>query len=179
MRIKTHLGVSVDGFISSADGRPALLSVPTFDSGVSHGHPEFIADCGAVVMGRNTFEPAVGASHWPWPDLQVFVLTSRPLPAGTPSHVVSAAKPAELLDLMRKADFEGDVHLVGGQQTVAAFRGIGALDVLGVVTLPILLGGGTCLTTAASDPQHLRLESTRTFPDGAVEHIYSVAAPIG
>jgi hypothetical protein len=68
MRIKTHIGVSVDGFMATADGLPALLSIPTFDSGQSHGHPEFIAGCGAVVMGRNTFVPALGASHWPWPD---------------------------------------------------------------------------------------------------------------
>ncbi|MGA8112625.1 MAG: hypothetical protein WCA46_03070 [Actinocatenispora sp.] len=176
MRIKTHMGVSVDGYISSADGLPALLAMPTFESGVSHGHPEFIAGCGAVVMGRNTFVPALGSSHWPWPDLRVFVLTTRPLPPETPSHVVSAATPAELLGLMRDADFAGDVHLVGGQQTIEAFRGIDALDVLGIVTLPILLGDGTRLTPAASDAQYLRLESTRTFPDGAVENIYTVAA---
>ncbi|GAA0613478.1 dihydrofolate reductase family protein [Kutzneria viridogrisea] len=178
MRIKTHLGVSADGFISSADGRPAFLSMPTFDPGQSHGYPEYIADCGAVVMGRTTFEPALGAPSWPWPGLRVFVLTSRPLPSGTPSDVVAAAKPAELLDLMRQADFPGDVDLVGGQRTIDAFRGIGALDVLGIVTLPILLGEGTRLTPPASDPQFLRLDSTRTFPDGAVEQVYRLAAPV-
>jgi dihydrofolate reductase len=67
-------------------------------------------------MGRNTFEPAVGSPRRPWPDLRVFVLTSRPLPEGTPSHVVSADKPAELIELIRAADFTGDVHLVGGQR---------------------------------------------------------------
>jgi dihydrofolate reductase len=178
MRIKTHMGVSADGFISSVDGRPALLSIPTFASGESHGHPEFIADCGAVVMGRSTFLPAVGGSHWPWPGLEVFVLTSQPLPEATPAGVVSAADPAELLELMQKADFSGNVHLVGGQQTIDAFRGIGALDLLGIVTLPILLGDGTRLTPAGSRAQYLRLESTRTFPDGAVEQIYSFATPL-
>ncbi|GAB3885780.1 dihydrofolate reductase family protein [Kibdelosporangium lantanae] len=179
MRIKTHLGVSADGYISSADGLPALLAMPTFASGESHGLPEFIADCTAVVMGRNTFVPAVGASHWPWPGLRVFVLTSSELPPGTPDDVVTASKPEELLDLMRDANLGGDVHLVGGQRTVDSFRAIGALDILGIVTLPVLLGDGTRLTPPASDGQYLRLESTRSFPDGSVENLYSLAAPLG
>lgn len=172
MKIKTHIGVSLDGYIATPEGLPSILTSPDFESGRSHGHPEFIASCGAVVMGRNTFAPAVGSSHWPWPDLRVFVLTSHPLPEGTPRDVVAADKPAELLELMRAADFTGDVHLVGGQRTIDAFRGIGALDSFGVVTLPILLGGGMPLTPPGSARQPLTLESSRTFPDGSVEHIY-------
>ncbi len=58
MRIRTHIGVSADGFVSTSVGRPALLSMLEFAPGASHGHPEFIAGCGAVVMGRTTFDPA-------------------------------------------------------------------------------------------------------------------------
>ncbi len=176
MKIKTHIGVSLDGYISTPDGWPAILTSPDFASGTSHGHPEFIADCGAVVMGRNTFEPALGSPSWPWPGLQVFVLTSRPLPSNAPSDVVSAGTPEELLELMRDADFDGDVHLVGGQQTIEAFRSIGALDSLGLVVLPILIGGGVRLTPEGSAQEPFRLESSRTFPDGSVEHIYSRGA---
>ncbi|MBB5917249.1 dihydrofolate reductase [Nocardia transvalensis] len=179
MKIKTHIGVSLDGFITSPDGLPAVLSMPTFESGESHGLPEFIADCGAVVMGRNTFVPAVGSSHWPWPGLRVFVLTTRPLPEGTPEHVVSAPSPEKLLELMREADFTGDVHLVGGQRTIDAFRRIRALDSFGVVVLPILLGDGMRLTPSGSTSQYLRLESTRTLEDGSVEHTYTLAADVG
>lgn len=106
------------------------------------------------------------------------MLTTRPLPDGTPEHVVSAPTPEKLLELMRDADFDGDVHLVGGQRTVDAFRGIGALDNFGVVLLPILLGDGMRLTPAGSVPQHLRLESSRTLEDGSVKHIYTLAAAI-
>jgi dihydrofolate reductase len=126
-------------------------------------------------MGRNTFEPALGSPVWPWGDHHVFVLTTSELPAGTPSHVVAADKPTELLELMRAADFTGNVHLVGGQQTINAFREIGALDSFGVVTVPILLGDGLRLTPIGSGRQPLTLESGRTFPDGSVEHIYTPA----
>jgi len=176
MQIRSHIGVSVDGYVSSVDGRPALLFLPSFASGRSHGHPEFIGDCGAVVMGRTTFEPAVGATNWPWPDLQVFVLTSRPLPPGTPSHVVACGDPADLLQLMRDADFTGDVHLVGGPRTIRAFAAIGALDRLEVVVLPLLLGDGLALSTPDTPLTPLHLQSQRKFEDGSVELAYSFAA---
>jgi dihydrofolate reductase len=176
MRIKTHLGISADGYISSPQGIPTQALMPTFVSGTSHGHPEFIGGCGAVLMGRTTFIPALGAGEWPWPDLQVFVLTSSKLPEGTPDGVVTAADPADLLTMMRKADFAGDVHLVGGRRTVEAFRSIGALHSFGIVIMPIMLGGGARLESPGADSQFLRLESTRSFPDGSVEHIYTPAA---
>lgn len=174
MRIRTHIAVSLDGFIATPDGWPVILTAPDFESGVSHGLPEFIADCGAVVMGRQTFVPAVGSPHWPWPNLRVFVLTSQPLPEGTPDHVVAAGDPAKLLELMRDAGFEGDVHLVGGQRTIQAFRDIGALDELGVVVMPILLGDGMRFTAEGSGQQRLQLGSSRSFPDGSVEHVYTL-----
>lgn len=176
MQIRTHIGVSVDGFVAARDGRPALLSMPDFAPGRSHGLPEFIAGCGAVAMGRTTLEPALGAPGWPWPGLAVYVLTSRPLPPGLPVEVTTAPSAARLLELMRAGDFDGDVHLVGGPRTIAAFREIGALGRLEVVVLPILLGDGVPLSPPGSPPLRMTLESQRSFPDGAVELAYSPAA---
>ncbi len=69
------MGVSVDGFVATPDGLPALLQMPDFLPGESYGYREFIASCDAVVMGRTTFLPALSAPSWPWPGLSVYVLT--------------------------------------------------------------------------------------------------------
>ena len=61
MLIRARMGISVDGFVATPDGLPTLDLMPRFEPGVSHGHPEFIAGCDAVVMGRSTFLPALGA----------------------------------------------------------------------------------------------------------------------
>ncbi len=172
MLIKTHIGVSVDGFVATSDGRPALLALPDFVPGRSHGYPEFIADCGAVVMGRTTFDPALGAPSWPWPDLRVYVLTSRPLPTDLPVPVTAAASATEVLARMRADDLGGDVHLVGGPKTIRAFHEISALDRLEVVVLPLMLGAGIPLSPPDASPLPLTLESQRTFPDGSVELAY-------
>lgn len=179
MQIKTHFCVSVDGFISTPDGWPAQLTMPAFAGRESYGLPEFLATCSAAVMGRTTFLPALGAPDWPWPGLQVFVLTSSALPAGSPDGVVTAGDPAELVELMRAANLAGDVHLVGGQRTLDAFLGIGAIGTFGVVTLPILIGSGVRLSAADSPQRRLRLESSRTFADGAVEHLYALEGAPG
>ncbi len=174
MLIKSRMGVSVDGFVANADGVPVIALATGFDPGKSHGFPEFIAGCDAVVMGRNTFLPALGAGEWPWSGLQVYVLTTRPLPDGTPPDVIAVPDPATLAEALRSRDSGGDVHLVGGPQTIRAFSSIGALDQLGVVLVPVLLGTGVPLSPAGAPALPLRLlGADRVFPDGSAELVYT------
>jgi dihydrofolate reductase len=168
------MGVSVDGFVSTPDGWPVMLSMPDWAGRESYGLPELLETAGAAAMGRTTFEPAVGAPHWPWPGLEVFVLTSSPLPDRTPDGIVTDADPSTLLEGMREAEFEGDVHLIGGPKTVQAFLSIDALDELGVIVLPLIVGDGVPFSSSGIEMQRLRLESERAFPDGAVELRYSI-----
>ncbi|MGI8449322.1 MAG: dihydrofolate reductase family protein [Streptosporangiaceae bacterium] len=175
MLIKSRMGISADGLVSTPEGVPAIAVAAGFESGGSHGYPEFIEGCDAVVMGRTTFLPALGAPQWA--GLQVYVLTSSPLPAGTPEHMVTARLgPAHLLDQLRSRPSGGDVHLVGGPQTIRAFRELGALDRLDLVVLPMLLGEGLPLSPqgAPSVPLTL-LRADRTFPSGSAELVYTPA----
>jgi dihydrofolate reductase len=61
--------MSLDGYVTTSDGRPVQLVDPTFVPGKSHGFPEFQESCESVLMGRTTFEPALAAGSWPWPNL--------------------------------------------------------------------------------------------------------------
>jgi dihydrofolate reductase len=124
-------------------------------------------------MGRTTFEPALGADHWPWPDLDVFVLGSDVPTEGAPVPIVTDTDPARLLERVRAANRGKDVHLVGGPQTIETFRKLGALDKLGLLLLPILLGDGMRLTPALSADTRLELESERSLPGGSVEIVYA------
>jgi dihydrofolate reductase len=105
------------------------------------------------------------------------VLTSSPLPAGTPDHVIAAQKgPADLLSQLRSRPSGGGVHLVGGPRTIRAFHELGALDRLELVLLPILLGEGLPLSPQAAPPVPLTLlRADRTFPDGSAELVYAPA----
>src|SRR5919201_3086588 len=165
MEIRTRMCVSLDGYVTTPDGLPVQLADPTFVPGESHGFPEFQGSCEAVLMGRTTFEPALGADRWPWPNLEVFVLGSH-RPSGSPEQVVIESDPRRLLERVRASNKGRDVHLVGGPRTVETFRVLGALDKLGLIVLPLLLGDGMRLTPPLSPNTKLRLETERALPEG-------------
>ena len=173
MQIRTRMCMSLDGYVTRPEGWPAQLADPKWNP-ETFGFVELQASCDAVLMGRRTFEPALGADRWPWPDLDVFVLGSR-RPPGTPDHVVVDGDPARLLEKVRAANRGGDVHLVGGPRTIETFRRLGALDELGLIVLPLLLGGGMQLTPSVSTDTRLALERQHALPSGAVELVYACA----
>lgn len=172
MKIVTRMCMSADGYVTTPGGWPAQLADPDF-SPESYGFVEFQSQIDAVAMGRATFEPALGAGQWPWPGLGVFVLSSH-RPENTPDHVVTTSEPAELLARMRAAHPDGTVHLVGGPRTIETFRDLGALDQLGLLVLPRLLGGGLQLTPAVSTDIGLTLNRQTAMPNGALEIVYDV-----
>ena len=172
MQIRSRMSMSADGYVTTPDGWPAQLADPAFASGESHGIREFLEGCEQALMGRITFEPALGHHRWPWPSLNVFVLASR-RPPGTPDHVVTDSDPVRLLEKLRAANQGGDVHLVGGPRTIETFRALGALDKLELVVLPLLFGAGTRLTPSLSSDTGLTFERERALPGGSVEIVYA------
>ena len=172
MQIRTRMCMSADGYVTTPDGWPAQLADPAFVPGESYGFPEFQESCDAALMGRTTFEPALSADRWPWPNLDVFVLGSH-RPSGTPDQVVVDSDPERLLEKLREANRGGDVHLVGGPRTIEAFRALGALDKLGLIVLPLLIGEGMQLTPSLSTNTGLMFESERALEGGSVEIVYA------
>lgn len=172
MRIRARLCMSADGYITTPNGWPPQVVDPVHGPG-SHGTSEFLKTCEAALMGRTTFEPALSNEWWPWPELQVFVLSSH-RPEGTPDHVTIDGDPVRLLDQIRAANKGGDVHLIGGPQTIETFRALGALDELSLVVLPFVLGGGRRLTDGVSVDMGLEFERSRPLEGGSVEIVYRV-----
>jgi dihydrofolate reductase len=172
MKIRARMSMSADGYVTTPTGWPALTADPSFVSGESHGIREFLDGCEAALMGRTTFEPALGNDRWPWPDLDVFVLSSH-RPPGTPGHVVTDSDPVRLLDKLRAANAGGDVHLIGGPRTIETYRALGALDEIQLVVLPVFFGGGMRLTPSVSPDAGLRFVRERALPGGSAEIVYA------
>ena len=175
MQIRTRFSISADGYVTTPDGWPALIADPHFVSGESHGFPEFQQSCEAVLMGRTTFEPALSADRWPWPNLDVLVLGSGIPTEGARAPIVTDSDPVRLLEKLRAANRGEDVHLVGGPRTIETFRALGALDNLVLLVLPLFLGDGMRLTPSLSTDTELVLESQHSLPGGSVEIVYACA----
>ena len=77
MLIRLHHSISLDGISADSSGWPVLSRMPDFKPGVSYGHPEFFAQCDAVVVGRTTFELAPDNQRWPWPGKRRILFRAR------------------------------------------------------------------------------------------------------
>ncbi|TDP98002.1 dihydrofolate reductase family protein [Labedaea rhizosphaerae] len=174
MQIISRMCMTADGYVTTPDGIPPQVVDPVHGPG-SHGISDFIVGCEAVLMGRTTFEPALAADPWPWPDLEVFVLGSHRTP-GAPDDVVFDDDPVRLLEKLRAANKGRDVHLVGGPRTIETFRALGVVDKLELVVLPFMVGAGMRLSESLDPRTGLSFESSRPLPGGSVEIVYSVAA---
>jgi dihydrofolate reductase len=173
MLIRLHHSMSLDGFSADTSGKPVILNMGV-DPAASYGHPEFFARCAAVVVGRTTFDPALGAPRWPWPGKRVYVLTSRPVPA-TPAGTdveVCPGGPAEVVERLRASGSTGDVHLLGGPGTLRQFYEAGVIDRLEILVLPFLLGTGTPLFPLGCKEDRLELVEHVAYPDGTVKLCY-------
>src|SRR5207249_6331762 len=73
MKASVFVGTSLDGFIARADGSFDFLPVEV----EPHGYEEFMATVDALVIGRKTFETALGFDEWAYGKKPVFVLSSR------------------------------------------------------------------------------------------------------
>jgi dihydrofolate reductase len=175
MQIRTRLAVSVDGFIAYPNGLPTFLAMPDFEPHSSYGWPEFSAQCQAVILGRVALDAGLANPTWPWPGLDVFVLTSKPLPEAIPAgRVVSDDTPEGLVAKLRGSDLEGDAFLLGGQRTVNAFLELGAIDRLELLEFPVILGEGVPFRPPGSQQVSLELEEHHSFPDGTLHNVYSL-----
>lgn len=173
--IVARFALSLDGFSAGPDGRPAILAAPDFDHGkTSHGIPEFAASVDAVAMGRVTFDPAVDNSWWPWPELDVHVLTSRPLPEEEfETSVTAHSDPAEMVEALRA--YGRGVLLLGGPRTIQTLIGMAAVDRLEVLLVPVLFGDGTPFAVDDTPARPLHLAATKTFDDGVAQLTYEFA----
>ena len=172
MRASVFVGASVDGFIARPNGAFDFLP----DSPEPHGYDEFYASVDALLMGRNTYETALGFGGWPYGPKPVFVLSSRalgPAPEGAVVERVSGT-PQEITTQLAARGIE-HVYVDGGQ-TVQQFLRAGLIDRITVTRVPVLIGSGISIFGALDGDVVLKHIATRTYPSGLVQSEYAVSA---
>lgn len=170
-RVRVFIACSLDGFIAGAEDDLSWLPEP--DPAEDYGYAAFMAETGAILMGRGTYDVVSAFPHWPYGETPVLVATSRPLERAAPGVKAVKGTPAKMLATARRAAGEADIYLDGGT-LIRSFLDAGLVDELVVTVVPIILGAGAPLFAGTSARRALVPRETRTFPSGLTQLRYGV-----
>src|SRR5689334_3883545 len=175
IRASVFVGTSLDGFIARPNGSFDFLP----EEPEPHGYEEFFATVDALLMGRKTYETALGFGQWPYGPKPVFVLSSRPLPPAPQGAVVEhvSGAPQEIVTQLAARGI-GHVYVDGGQ-TVQQFLRAGLIDRITITRVPVLIGSGISIFGESDRDVHLQHIATRSYPSGLVQSEYAVLPNTG
>ena len=147
-RVRVYMACSFDGFVAGPDDDLSWLNdtrgAPDTPPPPSEGALEFgdfIAQVGALLMGRRTHDVVSGLGQWIYGELPVLVATRRPL---EPAHHTVRAVTGDIEALVAQAKDaagEKDVYLDGGDLIRQALDA-GLVDEMTITVVPILLTSG-------------------------------------
>jgi dihydrofolate reductase len=172
MKASVYVATSLDGFIAREDG--AIDWLPGLSAEEDYGYGRFMKSVDALVLGRKTYETALGLGPWPYKKPVVVLSRSgiriRPELAG--SVETMSCPPAEVLGLL---EARGIRHVyVDGGRTIQAFLDAGLVQELIITRVPVLLGRGIPLFGPRVGDIHLRHVETKAFGTGMVQSRYEV-----
>ncbi len=173
LRCSVFIALSLDGFIARPDGRLDWLPQP--EEGEDFGYTRFIETVDTVIMGRKTFEQVLTFPEYPYPNLRMVVLSSRPWTC--PPHLSGAVQvmQGDPVEIVRILEEQGASHAyVDGGETIRRFLRAGLIRDLILTHIPILLGDGIPLFGSLSKDFPLEHISTRVYPNGLVQSHYRV-----
>lgn len=174
-RVRVYIASSLDGFIAGPSDDLSWLTGP---EAVNQGGPtdpdaltfdRFMADVGALLMGRRTFDVVQGMEWWGYGDRPVLVATHRPLGEGARDTVRTVSGSIEeMLGLAREAAGGKDVYIDGGD-LIRQAADAGLIDDLTITLAPVALGAGHPLFAGLARRYPMEIVGHHTYEGGMVQ----------
>ncbi len=164
------IATSLDGFIARSDGSIDWLTERGEQAGDT-GYDDFMASIDTVVLGRNTYELALGFESWPYEGKQVEVLSTTLDPDADERIIVHRTLEALIETLNDRGARR--VYTDGGA-VIQTFLRAGLLNELTITTAPVLLGSGIRLFGDLDNDIALTHNATRTLKAGFTQSDYTV-----
>ncbi len=172
-----YTATSLDGFIADPDAALDWLFTREQDPAGPLNYDAFIADVGAAVMGRTTYEWVLDHegpdAAWPY-SIPCWVFSNHDVPPIEGDIRVVSGDVTEHHAAMVEAAGGKDVWVVGGGDLAAQFADHGLLDELIVYIAPVSLGAGAPLFPRR---QELRLTELAQNGEFACARYAVVASP--
>jgi dihydrofolate reductase len=161
--VRYHVAVSLDGFISPPDGSAEWLE-PYGKIAMGFIGP-WMKQIGGIIVGRATYDQAIGIGGWMWGKTPSLVMTSRPVETGPQTIDAHAGDPAEglakLRQRMTEQDLDTDIWLFGAGVTAGVFLKHNLIE---LAVVPFILGQGRPLFADVST--QLTFEHAASQPIG-------------
>jgi len=176
MQCSVFIAVSLDGFIARADGSVDWLSLVE-SPGQDYGYQKFFDSIDTLVIGRSTYELALGFDSWPYRGKRCVVLSHTQAPARHGEEFFAG----EVSELAARLATDGTRRAyVDGGAVIRQFLNAGLIDDLTLSVIPVLLGSGISLF-GSGNSRELKLEllQSQNFPSGLVQMHYRVPSAVG
>jgi len=170
-RVRFYVATSLDGFIADREGGVDWMA--PYDARL-YGYDAFIAEIGALVMGRRTYELIHAVGDWPYAGKRVYVISSHKL-EHPPHGVVQASNGIAGALKSAREETMSDIWIVGGALTMQSALDENLVDVMEIFLVPVLLGAGLTLLNELKHRQTLMFDGIEAFPDGVVKLRYFTA----
>ena len=171
-RVRVYLGCSLDGCIAGPEHDIGFLAEqpPVEQPGDALGFEAFLADVGALLMGRRTYQVVLDHDLWMYGDRPVLVATHHPLPpAPRGGSARAVAGPiTEMLAAAKQAAGGKDVYLDGGD-LVRQGLDAGLVDDLCLTILPLVLGRGIRLWEGLQARNDLEFAPPTRYGDAMIQ----------
>lgn len=165
------IATSLDGFIARTDGSIDWLSAVN-RPGEDYGYAAFWSSIDTLIIGRGTYETALGFDRWPYDAKRVVVLTHH---ARTARHGERFFTEGNLRELVEGLARDGAKRAyVDGGSVIRQFLSLGLIDDLTLSVIPVLLGSGRRLFSDAGPELVLELEQAQSYPSGLAQLRYRV-----
>lgn len=173
-RIKLYIACSLDGFIAREDGSIDWLTEYENNSETDYGYSEFYESIGTVLMGRKTYEQALGFGDWPYGEKKAYVFTRQKELLHREKNVEFISGDIGKFVSQLEENTEEDIWLVGGSQLVKAFLEENLVQDFIVFLVPIILGSGIPLFDCIGKEIRLRTGEVERYENGLVKVEYEV-----
>jgi len=149
-----YTAATLDGFIADADNSLEWLFSRARDEDGPLSYTAFIAEVGALAMGRTTYEwlldhefAGKDPADWRWPyEIPCWVFTHHRLQVVPDARIEFTSDDVTAVhERMTAAAGGRNVWLVGGGDLVGQFADAGLLDEVLVTIAPVTLGSGAPL----------------------------------
>jgi dihydrofolate reductase len=173
-RIKLYIATSLDGFISRENGSIDWLTKYENNPETDYGYSEFYASIGKVLMGRKTYEQALGFGEWPYREKKSYIFTRQKEPMRRENNVEFVSEDIGEFVRQLKRNTEEDIWLVGSSQIIKVFFEENLVQDLIVFVVPIILGSGIPLFDHIGKEIGFRTGRVERYENGLVKLEYEV-----